>query len=294
MNRRLLTMLLASASLAVAATSCIDKEGIGDRLDKIEDRIETLEGAVSTVNDNALAVSALLKDSTIILSFEKTNAGYELELSDGTTVKVVYGKELPGVTPIIGIDADGRWTMSIDNGETFTVIPECATGKPAPAVTPQIKIDADGYWCYSMDAGKTWKQVLGADGKPISATDGKEVSGGKTYFSDVNYDADKGIMNFTLIDGSSFSVKTLTGCLMTIVDFKGNIKPDETLVFEVEAKGVAETAIQAPEGWIATLTDTQFTVTAPADAEAGEYEIRIILVSTDGFVKTLSAKFLVG
>ena len=175
MHKRLLTMLLVFATSAAIMTSCIDKDAMNERLDGIEDRIAALESSVIAANDNAIALSALLKESTLIVGLTESEGGYVLELSDGTTVNVTYGDKLPGITPIIGIDADGRWIMSVDNGETFSVIPGCATAFPAQAVTPKINIDAEGYWCYSIDGGKSWTRITDAEGKPISATDGKEV-----------------------------------------------------------------------------------------------------------------------
>lgn len=294
MNKKLLTMLMALMSMAAAVSSCIDTEEIDGRLDALEDRIAALEESVAAANNNALAISAFTKDSTLIVGFEATEGGYELSLSDGTTVKVIYGKELPGITPIIGIDAEGRWVMSIDNGESFTVIPGCATGHPAQAPTPQIKIDDKGYWLYSIDGGKTWNQILGADSKPISATDGKAMAGVKTYFQDAVYNAEEGVMTFTLIDGSTFSIPVVTTFYLNVKDFDGSIIPDQTINYEIETSEVAETAIQVPEGWVAILSGNQLSVTAPADAAAGEYTICIYLVSTRGYVKTVSLTFTIG
>ena len=293
MHKRLLKMLLAFASAAAVMVSCIDKEAMDDRLNSIEDRIVALEEAVTAANDNAIALSALLKESTLIVGLSEFEGGYTLELSDGTTVNVTYGDKLPGVTPIVGIDSDGRWVMSINNGETFSVIPGCATAFPAQAATPQIKIDAEGYWCYSIDGGKSWTRITDAEGKPISATDGKEVASVKTYFQDVVYNAADGIMTFTLIDGSTFSVPVVSTFFLTVKGFDGTIAPGETVNYEVEYGDVAETAVQAPEGWVVILSENQLSVTAPASAE-GTYTVNIFLVSSKGYLKTVALEFTIG
>ena len=124
MHKRLLTKLLACSFAVFAMASCFSKKDM-DRLESLEDRVEALMQSVTAVNDNAIALSALLNESTLIVGLNKTDGGYTLELSDGTTVNVLYGQKFPGITPIIGIDAEGRWIMSIDNGETFSVIPGC-------------------------------------------------------------------------------------------------------------------------------------------------------------------------
>ena len=292
MHKRMIKMLLAFTSAAVMV-SCIDKEAMDNRLDTLEDRIAKLEESVAVANENAIALSALLKESTLIVGVTETEGGYTLELSDGTTVNVTYGDKLPGVTPILGIDAQGRWIMSVDNGETFSVIPGCATAFPAQAATPQIKIDAEGYWCYSIDGGQTWVRIVGADGKPISATDGKEVASVKTYFHDVVYNASEGVMTFTLVDGSTFSVPVVSTFYLTVKGIDGAINPGETVNYEVEYGDVAQTAVQAPEGWVVILTENQLSVTVPSSADEGEYTVNIFLVSSKGYLKTIGLTFTV-
>ena len=295
MHKRLLKMLLAFASVAAVTVSCIDKDAIDDRLNSLEDRIAALEKSVAAANDNAIAQSALLKDSTLIVGLSEFEGGYTLELSDGTTVKVTYGDKLPGITPIVGIDADGRWVMSIDNGKTFSVIPGCSTPFPAQAATPQIKVDAEGYWCYSIDGGNSWTRIVNAEGKPISATDGKVVASMKTYFQEVIYNAAEGSMAFTLIDGSTFSVPVVSSFFLTVKDFNGYIASGESVNYSVEYGDVAETAVQAPEGWAVILSENQLSVSAPASLNEGdEYTVNIFLVSTKGYLKTVVLNFTIG
>ena len=292
MHKRLLMMLLA-CSAAVALVSCVN-EGLDGRLENLEDRVSALEKSVTVANDNAIALSALLKESTLIVGLSEVEDGYTLELSDGTIVNVTYGDKLPGVTPIIGIDADGRWIMSIDNGETFNVIPGCATAFPAQAATPQIKVDAEGYWCYSIDGGKTWPRITDAAGKPISATDGKDVASVKTYFQDVVYNAAEGTMTFALIDGSTFSVPVVSTFYLDVKDFDGTIAAGQTINYAVEYGDVAETAVQAPEGWVVILSENQLSVTAPATVAEGKYSVNIFLVSSKGYLKAVSFEFTIG
>ena len=292
MHKRLLTKLLACSFAVLAMASCFSKKDM-DRLESLEDRVEALMQSVTVANDNAIALSALLKESTLIVGLHETEGGYTLELSDGTTVNVIYGQKLPGITPIIGVDADGRWIMSVDNGETFSVIPGCATAFPAQAETPQIKIDADGYWCYSIDGGKNWTRITDAAGKPISATDGKEVASVKTYFQNVAYNVADGVMTFTLINGETFSVPVVSTFYLTVKGFTPAITPGETVNYEVEYGDVAETAVQAPEEWVVILSENQLSVSAPASAAEGIYTINIFLVSSKGYLKTVSLECVV-
>ena len=293
MHKRFVTKLLAFFAAAATLSSCFTQKDM-DRLESLEDRVDALMQSVTAANDNAIALSALLKESTLIVGLSEVEAGYILELSDGTTVNVTYGVKLPGITPIVGIDADGRWIMSIDNGETFSVIPGCANAFPAQAATPQINIDADGYWCYSIDGGKKWTRITDVEGKPISATDGKEVASVKTYFQDVVYNAAEGIMTFTLIDGSTFSVPVVSTFYLTVKDFNGTIAAGQTINYAVEYGDVTETAVQAPEGWVVILSENQLSVTAPATVAEGKYTVNIFLVSSKGYLKTVSFEFTIG
>ena len=165
MHKRLLIRLLACTAVVVTLASCFTEKDM-DRLESLEDRVEVLMQSATAANDNAIALSALLQESTLIVGLNKTDEGYTLDLSDGTSVNVIFGQKLPALTPIIGVDSEGRWIMSLDNGETFSVIPGCDSAFP-PKATPQVKVDAEDYWCYSIDAGQTWTRMLNAEGKPV-------------------------------------------------------------------------------------------------------------------------------
>lgn len=280
---------------AVLSIACVDTDALDSRLDSLEDRIRSLETAVSTVNDNALAASALLRENTLIVGITETGNGYVLEMEDGLTVEVIYGMDAEGIVPLIGIDENGRWTMSFDGGVTFSVIPGCADAFQQPAATPEVKIDEKGFWCISKDGGKTWSQITGADGKPVSATDGKSLAGVKTWFTEVSYNEAEGVMSFTLADGRSFSVPVVSTFYMNLKGYEEDaaIEPGETLAYEVELSDVADVAVQAPEGWTVIINENGLSVTAPEDAVEGKYSISVYMVSGKGYVKSVSLTFTV-
>lgn len=284
-------LLLTGAALSIA--SCVDKDAFDSRLDSLEDRIKSLETVVSAANDNAIAASILLRDNTLIVGVTETENGYVLEMEDGLTVNVIYGLDAEGIVPLIGVDENGRWIMSFDGGVTFSVIPGCANAFQQPAATPQVMIDEKGFWCVSKDEGKTWTQILGTDGKPVSATDGKSLASVKTYFTAVSYNKADGVMSFTLADGKSFSVPVISTFYMNLKGYeKGSvIEPGETITYEVEMSDVADAAIQAPEDWIVIINENGMSVTAPEVAEEGEYSISVYLVSDKGYVKTVDFTF---
>ena len=86
--------------------------------------------------------------------------GYVLSLSDGSTVEVVYGLEVETIIPIIAIDSENKWIMSIDGGKTFTRIEGASDATSVIGKSPRVRVDAAGYWQVSTDWGDTWKGAL--------------------------------------------------------------------------------------------------------------------------------------
>jgi hypothetical protein len=105
-----------------SAVSCLDTTDMETRLDKLDEKIAALEQTVGRINDNALAVSKFAQENTLIVKYTQLDHGYELKLSDGTVITITDGVNAPGIVPIVSIDKDGNWLMSIDGGETFTPI----------------------------------------------------------------------------------------------------------------------------------------------------------------------------
>lgn len=290
MFKNLKNAIAVLAFSALAMTSCVNKEAITNRLDNLEDRISKLEDAIGATNANALAASTLLKESTLILGYEKTDYGYIFSI-DGGEVEIIFGTEAPGIVPIVGVDAAGNWIMSIDGGQNWSKIAGSSNAFCEAGATPQVKVDADGYWCISLDRGKTWSQIKNSDGKPISATDGKEVAGKKTFFTALVPGENQ--VTLTLADGQTVTIPVLNNFFINV---KGctegaEIAKGSTLEYAVETSGVASAAIQAPSGWEAVLTDTSFTVAAPSKGENGIYTIGITAVSTKGTVKQYNYTF---
>ena len=154
------SLIILTFSMAV---SCLDTKDLETRLDNLDDRISKLETTVGQINDNALAVSKFAKENTIIVRYTPLTDGYELELSDGTTITITDGLNAPGIVPIVSIDKNGNWLMSIDGGKTFEPIKGAVNAFKETGQTPQFKVDAEGYWMISLDGGQTYTQLLDAN-----------------------------------------------------------------------------------------------------------------------------------
>ena len=164
-------------------------ENLEQRISSLEERISALESVYGEINDNATALNKLYKENLLILQYDERKengnvVGYDLKLSDGSTVSITFGKNMEGIAPMIGVDESGKWVVSFDGGDTFSEIKGAASPWSADGKSPVVSIDKYGFWQISLDAGKTWQRVVDAKGDPISAVDGKSLAPASYCFFD--------------------------------------------------------------------------------------------------------------
>lgn len=169
--------LWIAAASAFVLQSCENTDGIRDEIGSLRDRVIALEAKIGSVNTSIVALHKLMDESTIIVGIEPNAKGYEIELSDGTRLPVILGEKIEALVPVMGIDAEGYWTVSLDGGATserLKVGGEYVSAWPvsggdhkpgAEGVTPQLKVSADGEWLVSLDGGATYMPLL-QDGCP--------------------------------------------------------------------------------------------------------------------------------
>lgn len=282
------SLIVMAVGLVVSCTKTDDLEA---RLEAIDAKVAELEVAVGQINSNVMAIRKFSKESILIVGCEVKDHSYELSLSDGTTITVTDGLNAASIVPIIGVDKDGNWIMSIDNGETFTAIKGASNVFSETGQTPLVKVDEKGYWMVSLDRGATYEHILGANGKPLSAVDGKITSGKSTFFSNIVLDKENSLFKMTLATGEELCVPVVDKFYIKVTGYaKGaTILLNQTLTYKVEMADVANAFFQVPDGWTAVLSETELTISAPFAAEAGEYTIDLVLTSTDGYI--LNEKF---
>ena len=286
----LLTMLFVAG---LAAVSCLNKEDMENKLKELDQRISKLEEAAGIANSNSIAMHALLQKETIVVGFKELEFGYELELSDGTKLTITDGVNAPGIVPIIGVDNDGNWIMSIDNGKTFTPVAGSANAGSMTGQTPLIKIDSEGFWMVSTDNGKTYTHITNAEGKALSAVDGMITGNLSTFFEDVAYDQEKAELTITLQVGDPIVIPVVDTFYLNVLGLQENetILLNQTKEYKVEVSDVKDAFFQVPEGWSAVLSDEKLQVTAPESGTAGEYEINIVITSAKGYIKHVCLTF---
>ena len=267
--KRIISFILPAAAAFLFA--CCTDSGLGDRIDSLESRIVALEKNLGTLNDNVVALQAIVNGGVVTEVKEKDGV-YTIVFSDGRTVTLAQGSTGVATAPVMGIDGDGFWTVSYDGGKTFEQVKR--DGQPVKAVgtdgvTPKFGVDSEGYWTVSYDGGKTAERVKDADGNPVKAV---AEAGGSTpvadsWFSSV--DAKGGKLVVVLKDGTTtFELPIASGFVCAIKGAEDVITfaYGETRTFDVELKGAASVMVSAPQDWKASFADPTLTVTAPAAA----------------------------
>ncbi len=284
---------LLAAVLAMPA--CTDTSGLEDDMDALQERIDALQTLIASSNSNAIAVGKFIKgDDLLVTGVTTAEYGYTLELSDGTSVTVTFGQDAPSIVPVIGVDSEGRWIISTDGGQTFSLIDGADNALSGTGATPQVSVDGDGYWTVSLDGGTTWSHILDSYGKPVSATDGASVAGTSSYFRNVTYDTDSSAITFTLLDGRTLTVPVLNTFYLNVTGYTQGqaIGPGEELRYAVEVSDVASCIIKAPDLWTAVLTDEYLSVTAPASGTDGEQSsIDVVIISPEGYIRNVRLTF---
>lgn len=196
--------LLAILTLLISLCSCnkFGHEEIWDKLQDHEERILELEEMCSRLNENIVALQAVLTAlecndyvTDIVKVMENgVEIGYSITFAKGGTVTIYHGNDgTDGSAPKIGIQkasdgeyywtSDGEWLTDEDGAKIPAVVAGDGDGR---YITPQFRI-AEGEWYISYDNGNSWKYI-------------GELKKEEPLFSSVNYDED--YLTITLADGT--------------------------------------------------------------------------------------------
>ncbi len=289
---------IAGILLASLATVSCDTTNLEERLDRLDLRITELEKTTGQVYQNTLSLKRLFEKEVWIANYEdildenSKVIGYTVTLNDGSAIQVIYGLECKSLIPIIGIDSEGYWIVSMDNGATFSRIENTPPATSENGVTPQLKVDNLGFWLISTDGGNTWSQLLGPDGKPQSAT-GTTSGSSVSIFKEVRYDSERQIMVFVLSDGQSIELDVIKGFIFEVEGYTSPtaIFTDKTLTFNAKTSGVKDVMFTVPQGWRAALDEDKLTISAPQTGTTGNYTISVLLISENALAKKMSLVF---
>ena len=256
--------------------ACTDLSGLEERVDSLDSRITALETQVKSLNENITTINGLLNESTFITNVERTENGFSITMSDSEVYTIENGKT--GDTPVITIDEDGYWMAQYgDNEPQYITVDGTADGEKilATATAPLFRVSAEGYWEVSTDGGEIYSTVYLEDGTtPAQAIGqpGEPGEQGDSFFKDVSYNEEDGILSLTLADGKtySFTVTSDFACEIEGVTYAEAeiFQPGASREFKVIYKGIDDVYLTVPQGWSATLegetSPAVLTVTPPA------------------------------
>ncbi len=281
-------------ALVPGLASCVDTEELESGISDLEDRIEALEGIISQVNENAISAYKLITEGQIVMEVNAHDNGtvYSLELSDGSSIDIYITAEGEGITPIVGVDEEGRWIYSIDGGTTFNVV-EGTEENPAANTVPQFRVNSDNVWEISTDGGSTWEEVTDKDGNRLAAN----TNFSSSFFTSVEYDGENGELVLVLATGQTVSIPVYQDNTMTVDGYEENmyIGPGETVAMGVTfSEDVADATIRVcPDGWRVQITEEgEFLVTAPLSGTEGENTVEVWLLSDRQYIRRYTFTFL--
>ena len=267
------TALLLGGAVIFA---CTDLSGIEERVDSLDSRITALETQIESLNKNISTITALVNESTFITKVDRTENGFTITMSDSEVYTIENGKT--GDTPVITIDEDGYWMAQYgDNEPQYITVDGTADGEKilATATAPLFRVSAEGYWEVSTDGGEIYSTVYLENGTtPAQAIGqpGEPGEQGDSFFKDVSYNEEDGILSLTLADGKtySFAVTSDFACEIEGVTYAEAeiFQPGVSREFKVIYKGIDDVYLTVPQGWSATLEGEEspaiLTVTPPA------------------------------
>ena len=281
-------------ALVPGLASCVDTEELESGISDLEDRVEALEGIISQVNENAISAYKLITEGQIVMEVNAHDNGtvYSLELSDGSSIDIYITAEGEGITPIVGVDEEGRWIYSIDGGTTFNVV-EGTEENPAANTVPQFRVNSDNVWEISTDGGSTWEEVTDKDGNRLAAN----TNFSSSFFTSVEYDGENRELVLVLATGQTVSIPVYQDNTMTVDGYEENmyIGPGETVAMGVTfSEDVADATIRVcPDGWRVQITEEgEFLVTAPLSGTEGENTVEVWLLSDRQYIRRYTFTFL--
>lgn len=259
-------LMMFFVALAVGFQSCDNNDDLWDAIDDLKGRVQALETQVNALNGNVEALQQLYSGATIS-KVEELADKFVLTLTNGERIELAKGSQATAVIPVIGIDENGQWRYSVQEGVWISlgVKAEAEDGK-----TPQFRIDEKtGYWQVRYGDTEEYANVMDTNGQPVKAIGEGSVT--DKFFEDARLDGDEFYVK--LLDGTELRVPVVKDFFIRIVTATEGVQTFDagaTKRFVVESKGVVNTVVTAPEGWTAFLTDagTELVVTAPDAAPA--------------------------
>ena len=221
--------------------------------------IGSIQGIVDAINarDYIVKIEELADKSGYTITFAKGNTITIKHGKDG-----IDGKDSPiiGIDIYEGIY---YWTITTNGNKTWLLDNDGNKLKVSGdnGITPIIGVDSDGYW--TIDMGNGIQRLKDTNGDDVIAI-GQDGTDGDSFFSDVTYDensvhftlSDDGtVFSIPLFEGVAFTIED------TLSEQK--FEYGETRTFKIIQKNVATISISKPDGWKLSIDGDILTVIAP-------------------------------
>ena len=304
MKNRSITYLLlfGICSMLAIMQSCQKTDDLEADINSLKDRVAALEKATEGLNTSFASLQALMQKNKVIIGITPTKdgLGYLLELSDGTSIKVMESEAVQASVPEFSVDEEGYWIYKTSNDTDFKYLPG-ADGEKVSAwprdeegnvvATPLISVSSSGYWQVSYDNGQTYTSL------GTKAEGGSQ--GGTSIFSKVEYNEANHTFSFTLSDGGktyTFPVDDTFGLIIYGLNDANSEQAVQVFVpnenhkeYKVEQNDVQQAVVQAPKGWNVLLSENLLTITPQATATKDvEETIKIVLTSSKNYIRIVS------
>lgn len=194
----------------MACSESYDDSGLRGDINKLNDRISSLEQWQKNVNSDISTIQGIvnaLNGVDYITSVENLKdssgkvIGYKIHFANSGTKEIYHGKDgepgKDGSTPSIGmkIDSDGMYYWTLDG--KWLLDDKGNKVKVANGATPRLKIE-ENHWYVSYDEGKTWEELGEANTESSAGGLFEKVEVSDTY------------VTFTLKDGNKFAVSLVS------------------------------------------------------------------------------------
>ena len=117
MKNRSITYLLlfGICSMLAIMQSCQKTDDLEADINSLKDRVAALEKATEGLNTSFASLQALMQKNKVIIGITPTKdgLGYLLELSDGTSIKVMESEAVQASVPEFSVDEEGYWIYKI-------------------------------------------------------------------------------------------------------------------------------------------------------------------------------------
>lgn len=247
--------------------------------------IGSIQSIVNAINerDYIVKIEELADGSGYSITFAKGNTITIKHGKDGND-----GKNAPiiGIDLYEGVY---YWTITTDDEKTWLLDHDGNKLKVSgiDGITPILGVDSEGYW--TIDMGNGVQRLKDANGEDVKAigqdgTDGQDGVDGNSFFNDVRYDENS--VYFTFPDGKTISIPLSKGVSFTVtgVSTEQLFEYGETRTFDIVQNNIAQISISKPDGWKVSVLGDILTVIAPPQKNtfAEEYgEITITAMGTD-------------